>query len=175
MSTVLVVDDAAVDRRLACALLEKHPDWTVLSCEDGQAAMESLRTRPVDIVVTDLVMPRMNGLELVEAIKREFPLVPVIITTSRGSEETRSSYWTTTRNSSLRWSVTCRSRCSSWAWGMNRSDCGWGLPCRKRWPTPSITAIWKSVHTCGRATRKPMRPWLPAAATRRPTETAGCA
>jgi CheY-like chemotaxis protein/anti-sigma regulatory factor (Ser/Thr protein kinase) len=83
---VLIVDDSAVDRRLAGRLLEKDgfsPDYA----ENGRDALEHIaRVRP-DIVVTDLHMPELNGLELVEAIRKQYPSLPVVLMTAHGSED----------------------------------------------------------------------------------------
>ena len=85
--TVLVVDDSAVDRRLASGLLEKEGEFHILLAADGHEAMDVLRREPVDLVLTDLQMEGMDGLQLVEAVRADFPLTPVILMTSRGSEE----------------------------------------------------------------------------------------
>ena len=87
MTTILVVDDSAMDCRIAGGLLEQEPDCEVLYAEDGAAALKSVEENLPDIVVTDMVMPNIDGLQLVEAMKRDFPLIPVIIMTAVGSEE----------------------------------------------------------------------------------------
>ncbi|MFN0055962.1 MAG: response regulator, partial [Planctomycetales bacterium] len=87
MPCVLVVDDSNTDRRLAVGLLQKSPDYTVLEASDGRAALEQLELHLPDLVLTDMMMPRMNGLELVAQVKEQYPLVPIILMTSQGSEE----------------------------------------------------------------------------------------
>ncbi len=87
MVTVLVVDDCAVDRALAGGLVKHTIGATVTYAVDGQAAAAALAERQPDLVLTDLQMPNMNGLELVEHIRRNHPLVPVILMTGHGSEE----------------------------------------------------------------------------------------
>ena len=87
MPTVLVVDDSATDRRLAGGLLEKHKDWDVVYAADGREALSQVELHIPDLVLTDLQMPEMNGLELVQAMKDEYPLIPVILMTAQGSEE----------------------------------------------------------------------------------------
>lgn len=87
MTTILVVDDSATDRRLAGALLEKRSNWQIFYATDGKQALGELSLHLPDVVVTDLTMPEMNGLELVQAVKREYPLIPVILMTAKGSEE----------------------------------------------------------------------------------------
>ncbi len=88
MTTVLVVDDSAIDRRIVGGLLEKEPDCQVFYAEDGYVALKSVDENLPDVVVTDMVMPHLDGLQLVEAMKRDFPLIPVIIMTAVGTEET---------------------------------------------------------------------------------------
>ncbi len=87
MPTILVVDDSATDRRLAGGLLEKHDDLNVVYAADGSEALFQVELHIPDLVLTDLQMPKMNGLELVQAMKDEYPLIPVIIITAQGSEE----------------------------------------------------------------------------------------
>lgn len=87
MTTVLVVDDLVTDRLLAGGLLQKHAGWNVIFATNGQEALQQLELHLPDVVLTDLMMPVMNGLELAEAVKREFPLIPVILMTSKGSED----------------------------------------------------------------------------------------
>jgi CheY-like chemotaxis protein/anti-sigma regulatory factor (Ser/Thr protein kinase) len=87
MANVLVVDDSAVDRRLAGSLLEKSYNSTVMYAAHGVEALEQMKRRTPDIVVTDLQMPEMNGLDLVSAIRSRYPLVPVVLMTAQGSED----------------------------------------------------------------------------------------
>lgn len=87
-ATILVVDDSALDRRLAGALVAKDPGLRAAYASNGREALEVIgRERPA-VVVTDLFMPEMDGLQLVEAIRREHPALPVILMTAHGSEET---------------------------------------------------------------------------------------
>jgi CheY-like chemotaxis protein len=87
MATVLIVDDSAVDRLLINGLLVKDADLSVTFAPDGKQAMSIIAGSPPDLVITDLHMPEMNGLELLKAVVNRYPLVPVILVTSRGSEE----------------------------------------------------------------------------------------
>lgn len=87
MTKVLVVDDSAIDRHVAGTLLAEHTGWQVEHAEDGREALNLMRLEAPDIVVTDMQMPELNGLELVEAVRKEFPGVPVILMTAHGSED----------------------------------------------------------------------------------------
>lgn len=87
LPTVLVVDDSPADQLLAGALVEQAVGWRVAYASSGAEALAVLdREKPV-LVLTDLVMPGMDGLQLVEAIHRAHPLVPIILMTAHGSEE----------------------------------------------------------------------------------------
>ena len=87
MATLLVVDDSAMDRRLVGGILEKNPDWTIIYAVNGKEAFVETEKHIPDLVLTDMQMPEMNGLELVTAIKEEYPLIPVVLMTAQGSEE----------------------------------------------------------------------------------------
>ncbi len=87
MHTVLVVDDSAIDRRLASGLLERDGGYQILLATCGKDALVALKAQPIDLVLTDLQMDEMDGLELVEAVRADFPLTPVILMTALGSEE----------------------------------------------------------------------------------------
>lgn len=96
MAKVLVVDDSPVDRRLAGTFLENRSDSagvkeptgiSVVYANDGKEGLTAIEREKPDLVVTDMQMPNMNGLELVEAVRNDFPKVPVIIMTAFGSEE----------------------------------------------------------------------------------------
>ncbi|MEZ6089510.1 MAG: response regulator [Pirellulaceae bacterium] len=67
-------------------LLEKHGYRTVTAA-DAETALEVSRKEAPELVVTDLEMPGMSGLDLVRMLKMETPELPVVLTTSRGSEE----------------------------------------------------------------------------------------
>ena len=87
MQTVLVVDDVTLDRHLVGALIEEHAGWSAIFAEDGRDALALIKLQVPDVVLTDLQMPEMNGLELVEAIRRDYSYLPVILMTAHGSEE----------------------------------------------------------------------------------------
>jgi CheY-like chemotaxis protein len=85
--SVVVVDDAPMDRRLAGRLLEKQPGLSVSYASDGLEALDLLTRAEYSAVVTDMQMPGMDGLTLVEEIRARFPRVPVILMTGHGSED----------------------------------------------------------------------------------------
>lgn len=87
MTRILVVDDSPVDGRLAGRLLERGLDGEVSYAENGQVALELIAQQLPDLVLTDLQMPELDGLQLVEALKQQYPALPVILMTAAGSEE----------------------------------------------------------------------------------------
>jgi CheY-like chemotaxis protein len=87
VTRVLVVDDCAVDRTLAGEILKKTAGFTVDFARSGEEALEQIGYAMPDLVLTDLQMPRMDGLQLVAAVREKYPGVPVILMTSQGSEE----------------------------------------------------------------------------------------
>jgi CheY-like chemotaxis protein/anti-sigma regulatory factor (Ser/Thr protein kinase) len=87
MPLLLVVDDSAMDRRLVGGILEKNPQWNVIYATNGKEAMAEVERHIPDLVLTDMQMPVMNGFELVNAVKDEYPLIPVVLMTAQGSEE----------------------------------------------------------------------------------------
>lgn len=87
MSIVLVVDDSPMDRATVKGLLADAPGLELRFAEGGTKALEVLRDESVGVVVTDLQMPDMDGLELVTQIRFKHPEVPVILMTAHGSEQ----------------------------------------------------------------------------------------
>ncbi len=85
-ANILVVDDDPAVGRVLEALLGQAG----VACQhvlDGQSAIEVLRERPVDVVVTDLRMPGMSGVELLDEIVERWPEIPVILMTAHGTVE----------------------------------------------------------------------------------------
>jgi CheY-like chemotaxis protein/anti-sigma regulatory factor (Ser/Thr protein kinase) len=85
-TTVLVVEDSKTQSVLIRSLLEKA-GFNTVTAMNGREALDMIRNMPPDVVITDLNMPKMNGLELVEAVHADFPSIPVILATGVGSEE----------------------------------------------------------------------------------------
>jgi len=86
MPKVLVVDDSKVDRRLVCEFLRNQSQWAVEDAANGVEALARMKDSVPDLMVTDLNMPVMDGLELVTAMREHYPDVPVILITAYGSE-----------------------------------------------------------------------------------------
>jgi two-component system, NtrC family, response regulator len=84
MPHVLIVDDELNIRRVLAAMLARA-GYEVTTAEDGEQALAVLHKTPVHVVVTDLVMPRLGGMELLQRVATEFPDVPVIMITAHGT------------------------------------------------------------------------------------------
>ncbi|HEX6306590.1 MAG TPA: ATP-binding protein [Longimicrobiales bacterium] len=79
-AALLVVEDDDVVRDLTCRVLRRH-GHTVLSARNGQEALDLLDSgAPVRLVIADVVMPGMNGIELGSLVKRRFPDLPILFT-----------------------------------------------------------------------------------------------
>lgn len=85
---ILVVDDSPIERRLAVSLLTENLDCTANESASGEEALLRIRLSPVDLLLTDVRMPDVDGLELLRSVKEEDPLLPVIMMTGQGTEET---------------------------------------------------------------------------------------
>lgn len=86
--TILLVDDSSVQRRIVHSLLDAAGTWHVVQATDGFAALKLIEQSPPSLVLTDVYMPKMDGLVLVEQIRDRFPNVPVVLMTGHGSEQT---------------------------------------------------------------------------------------
>ncbi len=84
---LLVVDDDDSLRRVTQVQLEQK-GYQVITAADGAGALETLQRLPVDLVLTDLMMPGMSGLELLERIRTDYPDLTVIMITAFGTIET---------------------------------------------------------------------------------------
>lgn len=89
-ATVLIVDDSVTTRTLETDIFAQA-GYEALAAKDGAAALAVLAEREVDLVVTDLEMPAMDGLELLERIRAtaELASLPVIVVTSRSDRKDR--------------------------------------------------------------------------------------
>ena len=87
MPAILIVEDEAKMRRLLELNLGED-GFTTFSAEDAETGLKLLRENTVDLVLTDLKLPAMNGLEFLQAIKRQNAALPVVVMTAFGSVET---------------------------------------------------------------------------------------
>jgi len=88
VKNILIVDDCRTTRRLVSYLL-KGEDFIITEAENGFDALEKLAANAIDMVLTDLNMPRMDGIELIKSMKEDnsYKEIPVIMLTTEGSED----------------------------------------------------------------------------------------
>jgi CheY-like chemotaxis protein len=85
---ILLADDDPDSLEGLRSLLEAW-GYEVNTARDGRAALDQVPIVHPSVVITDVVMPRMTGLELLDALRQELPGVPVIVLTAHGTLETR--------------------------------------------------------------------------------------
>ena len=85
MATILLVEDEASMRLLTCAKL-KH-QFTMVCAKDGVEALELLERQPVDLIIADVMMPRMDGYTLVQTLRDRGNGIPVLLLTAKQSFE----------------------------------------------------------------------------------------
>lgn len=80
---ILTVDDSATVRRALGSTL-RDAGYDVLEAENGEAALELIGSQPIDMLVTDLNMPKLNGLDLIEKVRNlpGFRFLPIIMLTT---------------------------------------------------------------------------------------------
>ncbi|MFM8863746.1 MAG: response regulator transcription factor [Limnohabitans sp.] len=83
MTTILLVDDEDLLREGVREILEMS-DYTVIEARDGEEALSLFAINNVDLVISDIVMPNMDGVDFVSRLRESFPDVP-ILTISGGS------------------------------------------------------------------------------------------
>ena len=88
MPVVLIVDDSSIDRTIVDGLLRSDGelDWVIEHAENGVEALAKMENLMPDVVITDMLMPEMDGLQLVAEVRAAYPEVPVILATAQGSE-----------------------------------------------------------------------------------------
>src|SRR5689334_17723640 len=84
---ILVVDDEANLRRVLSAQLARD-GYDVHTAEDGEAALAFLKEHHIDLLITDLRMPRLDGMDLLRAALRDDPSRPVVMITAHGTVDT---------------------------------------------------------------------------------------
>ena len=93
MRTILVVDDSPTMRRMIVASLRDLGDVAFDQAASGLEAIERLALSPVDLVVLDLNMPDVHGLEVLRFVRSHarFESLPVVVLTTRGDDESREA------------------------------------------------------------------------------------
>jgi two-component system chemotaxis response regulator CheY len=93
MKTVLIVDDSATMRRMVGASLRGISETAFKEAANGLEAIEQLAVSSVNLIVLDLNMPDMHGLDVVQFVRRHptFKAIPIIVLTTRGDGESQNA------------------------------------------------------------------------------------
>lgn len=91
MPNILVVDDSKVMREMLIACLRGQEGLSFTQASSGLEAIEQLSLKPFDLLLLDLNMPDIGGIEVVEFVRSQDQLrnIPIIIVTTRGDEESK--------------------------------------------------------------------------------------
>jgi len=89
MKTVLIVEDSATTRAMIRSILEEFEEIETVEAASGFEALKQLPAHSVDLVVTDINMPDVNGLELINFMRKDkrYEKIPIIIISTERSEE----------------------------------------------------------------------------------------
>lgn len=85
--TILIVDDELLIRDLLYDFFSNQ-GWEIATAENGIKALEILENRSVDLLLTDLKMPGLDGMELTTKVKEDYPNLPIVIMTGFPSIDT---------------------------------------------------------------------------------------
>lgn len=89
MSKILIIEDEAAIRRVLVKILsEENKDYEVFEAEDGLQGMEIVKDEEFDLILCDIKMPKMDGIEVLEAIKKIKPEIPVVMISGHGDLDT---------------------------------------------------------------------------------------
>ena len=89
MSRILIIEDEAAIRRVLVKILsEENTSYTLEEAEDGAAGYEKIKNTDYDLVLCDIKMPKMDGVELLEAVKKIKPEIPMVMISGHGDMET---------------------------------------------------------------------------------------
>ncbi|AWM37654.1 Nitrogen regulation protein NR(I) [Gemmata obscuriglobus] len=83
---ILVADDSLLEQRYVARILEQQGGWRAVFARNGEEALALLAKTQPALLLTDMNMPRMDGLTLVEKVREKHPHVPVVLMTGSGSE-----------------------------------------------------------------------------------------
>ncbi|WP_035647988.1 sigma-54 dependent transcriptional regulator [Flavobacterium sp. ASV13] len=89
MSKILIVEDEAAIRRVLVKILsEENDSYQVDEAEDGVAGLEKIKNNDYDLVLCDIKMPKMDGVEVLEEVKKIKPEIPMVMISGHGDMET---------------------------------------------------------------------------------------
>ncbi|MBG6132465.1 DNA-binding NtrC family response regulator [Aquimarina sp. EL_43] len=89
MAKILVIEDEAAIRRVLVKILsEENSKYEVFEAEDGLSGIEKIKAEDYDLVLCDIKMPKMDGVEVLEAIKKIKPEIPIVMISGHGDLDT---------------------------------------------------------------------------------------
>lgn len=81
--TVLLVEDSRVSRAIVIGIIrEKHPDWIIVEAENGEVGLDKLQSNEIDLIIADINMPKMDGLQFLKKINRDDYPCPIFVLTA---------------------------------------------------------------------------------------------
>ena len=93
MFNILVVEDDRKLRNLFCTVLS-HSGYCAISAENGMSALEILDTEYIDLIISDIMMPGMDGYELIETLREHGYTMPILIITAKAQvEDKQRCFW----------------------------------------------------------------------------------
>ncbi len=92
MYNIMVVEDSPMTRQLIAFALKRLPDIRITESTNGMEAFKKLSSETFDLILTDINMPGMDGLKLVEFLRKnpKYKDIPIIIITTEGAEEDKN-------------------------------------------------------------------------------------
>lgn len=84
MFNILVVEDDAELNRLFCTVLSKN-GYNPIGAPDGEAALDIMQSEYIDLIITDIMMPRLDGFQLTESLRQTDRTTPVLLITAKDS------------------------------------------------------------------------------------------
>jgi CheY-like chemotaxis protein len=89
MSKILVVDDDMINRKLLNVLLKKSGKYNVIEAENGMEALNIIKNETIDMILLDIIMPVMDGIDLLKILKSDdnYKSIPVAILTTDDSKK----------------------------------------------------------------------------------------
>src|SRR5690554_1678300 len=89
MSRILIIEDEAAIRRVLVKILsEENSDYHVEEAEDGLVGIEKIKNEDFDLILCDIKMPKMDGVEVLEAVKKIKPEIPMVMISGHGDLDT---------------------------------------------------------------------------------------
>ncbi len=89
MSKILIIEDEAAIRRVLAKILSEESDtYQVIESEDGLEGIELIKKEDFDLILCDIKMPKMDGVEVLEAVKKIKPEIPIVMISGHGDLDT---------------------------------------------------------------------------------------